>query len=50
MNIEILTKKQTQEFIKGEMKEVEIKLFQELNRMREHLLKLEEEIEILRRY
>ena len=46
MNIEILSKKQSQEFIKEEMKKVEINLFQELNKMRKQILRLYEENQI----
>ncbi len=49
MNIEILSKSQQKDFIKEEMKKVEILLFQELNKMREIVLKLEEENKLMRR-
>ena len=49
MQIEILSKNQAEQFIKKEMKEVEIKLFRELNMMHKNILRLEEENRALRK-
>jgi len=49
MQIEILSKNQAEQFIKKEMKEVEIKLFRELNMMHKNILRLEEENKAMRK-
>ena len=49
MQIQILSKNQAEQFIKKEMKEVEIKLFRELNMMHKNILRLEEENRALRK-
>jgi len=49
VSLEILSKSQAEQFIKKEMKEVEIKLFRELNMMHKNILRLEEENKAMRR-
>ena len=49
VSLEILSKSQAEQFIKKEMKEVEIKLFRELNMMHKNILRLEEENKALRK-
>jgi len=48
MNIEILTKTQTKEFISRELEKIRKNLYKELDKLREKILKLEEENKILR--
>ena len=49
MNIEILTKTQTKEFINRELEKIRKDLYKEMDKLREKILKLEEETKVLRR-
>jgi len=50
MEIQILGKAEAKELIKTESKKVQENLFLELNKMRERIMKLEEEVRLLLKY
>jgi len=49
MQIEILSRNQAEQFLRKELLKIEDRLFKELDKMREKILRLEEENKLLRR-
>ena len=49
MQIEILSRNQAEKFLRNELLKIEDRLFKELDKMREKILRLEEENKAMRR-